>query len=95
MSPVSLEDKKAVQCNPMGICAASLIVGIISVAIVFGTDMASAGFIIGAVGLVLGGYAINVANRSQDKNRMILLAFAAIGIFTSIFGFIFGLAIFV
>jgi hypothetical protein len=79
--------------NPLGISMSSLIIGIISVALSLAVSQYIAGAIVGAVGLILGGYAVNYANRSRkDPRWKILVAAAGIGLMLSMIGFIYGFA---
>lgn len=76
--------------NPMGVCAITLLAGVAGFCLDFIATQYIAGLIVGAVGMVIGGYAINKANRSKDS-RMLLIALAGIGLVLSVVAFMLGL----
>lgn len=79
--------------NPAGLGALSLIIGVATVALVFATGQYLAGAILGAVGLALGGYAVNYANRSRNvPDWKVFLILGGIGLLLSMVGFIYGFA---
>lgn len=81
--------------NPMGFCIITLIFGLAGLGIVLAVaDKAVFGIALGAVGMVAGGYGINLANRTQGKDRTLLMAVAGIGIMASVMAFMLGLASF-
>ena len=76
--------------NPMGISAAVFLLGIIGAFAVFAAGQYIAGMMVGAVGMMAGGYAINVANRSKN-NRIMLVALPGVGLLLSVVAFMLGL----
>lgn len=79
--------------NPLGSGAITFICGLAGLLIaLLANDIAIAGLILGALGLVVGGYAINVANRAIDEQRMMYLSVAGIGLMLSVLAFMIGLA---
>jgi hypothetical protein len=91
----SLEDNLSGKSarNPLGISMLSFILGIMSVAMSLAVSQYIVGAIIGAVGLIIGGYAVNYANRSRkDPRWKMFVAFAGIGLMLSMVGFIYGFA---
>lgn len=76
--------------NPMGICAVSLILGVIGVTLDFAVDQRLIGMIVGAIGLMVGGYAINLANR-PSPNKTMYLVLSGLGLFLSVLAFMMGL----
>ncbi len=87
-----MDDINVPQSNPMGKCIAALLCGLIGVVLVFIDGMAAIGFAIGAIGLVLGGFAINIASKSTGNERMMLMAFAGLGIMLSVLAFMLGIS---
>lgn len=74
----------------MGMCALVLLLGIAGICLVFLAGQHTGGMIAGAIGLVAGGYAINIANRSAD-NRIMFVAIAGTGLLLSVIAFMIGL----
>lgn len=88
------DDYKTPQRNPMQIGIISIVCGALGLICCYLVDGAAlAGCILGAIGLFVGGYGINYANHAPEKDRMMLVAIAGIGIFISIFAFMFGLVL--
>ncbi len=89
----SLEDDyyKGRTRNPMSVAILSLGLGIVSVILCLIPEY-PAGALVGAVGLVIGGYAVNYVNRSGGDMKQILLVAGALGLFLSMIGFILGFA---
>jgi hypothetical protein len=79
--------------NPLGLCALSLIIGIIAFVMDFAMSQYIVGAIAGAVGLMIGGYAVNYANRSRtNANWKAFLILSGIGLCLSMVAFIYGFA---
>ena len=77
--------------NPMGYVLLTLACGVLGMVIVFAlSDLSLVAVILGAVGMVIGGFAINVANRFPTNDRIKYVAIAAVGIMTSVMAFMFG-----
>jgi FtsH-binding integral membrane protein len=80
--------------NPVGFALLSLFLGVVSVFCVVtfeGTQMVVVlGTIGGAAGMVVGGYAMGLSNRSKTVDRIQFMAFSAVGIMASVIAFMFG-----
>jgi len=78
--------------NPVAYGLLSLVCGIFGVVsfYIFDQPMVAAG--LGAVGMVIGGFAINIASHFplSDKNRPQYMGFAATGIMASVIAFMLG-----
>ena len=70
---------------------AALVLGVVSVCLVAFDVSDIAGLVLGAVGLVLGGYSFNYSRLANHANKNVYLACSAIGLLTSVAGFMFGL----
>ncbi len=87
------DDYNEVPRNPAGYAIISLILGVIGTVIVFMfSEQAMISVIIGAIGMVLGGFAINLSNHFPTNDRVQFMALSGIGILTSVISFMFGLA---
>lgn len=75
----------------MMIAAVGLIIGVISAVSVYMFDD-MIGLIVGAVGLVLGGYSVNLSNHCKTSEKMAFLIMSGIGLALSMIGFMLGLA---
>ncbi len=83
--------RKPRERNPLAFSIAALIVGILSVALIL-VDGAEYGSVaIGAVGLVIGSYSVNIPRYLNPENKSLCMALAGAGTFLSIIGFIAGL----
>ena len=71
--------------------AAALAVGIIAAALCLMEGYGYAAAAAGAVGMVLGGYAVNVPRLLNSDNKAVLIAVAAVGLILSMVGFMLGL----
>lgn len=81
--------------NPMAFSAVALIVGIIAIALCFVGDSSVAAIAIGAVGLVLGSYSVNIPRYMPDcDNKNMYMGIAGIGMILSVCGFMLGLMYF-
>ncbi len=69
---------------------AVLACGVLSVALAFFVAMAGAA--VGAVGLIVGGYAINAVRIVKPVNQNVLMVASAAGLLLSMIGFILGFA---
>ncbi|MDN5357725.1 MAG: zinc-ribbon domain-containing protein [Candidatus Methanomethylophilaceae archaeon] len=76
--------------NVNALASAVLICGVLSIFLAFLT--AFAGIALGAVGLLIGGYAINAVRIVKPDNEKILVVAAAAGLLLSMVGFILGFA---
>lgn len=77
--------------NPIGYCVLSLICGVVGTIIVFtfkDLSLVSAG--LGAIGMIIGGYAIGVANHFPTQDRVQFMFLAGVGIMVSVIAFMFG-----
>ncbi len=76
--------------NALVYCAAALAIGAVAIILAF-TIKGYAAVAVGAVGLIVGGYAINVPRLLNSSNKTLLVAIAGAGLMLSIVGFMFGL----
>ena len=83
---VDATDKKR---NPMMFAGISLVLGIIACAAYF-IDQSIVAVLVGAVGMVLGGYSVNLPRLLDDSNKTVCMVLSVIGLFASIIGFLFG-----
>lgn len=79
--------------NSLAFAVVSLIVGVIAIALAFvdGADIGAV--IVGAIGMLVGSYSVNLPRYLQDKNKGVCMGLSGIGMILSVFGFIVGLAI--
>jgi|GEM_PF-509044 len=76
--------------NAMLYCAAALAIGVVAIALVF-TVGGYGAVAAGAIGLVAGGYAVNVPRLLKSSNRTVLTIIAGIGLMLSMIAFMYGL----
>jgi hypothetical protein len=77
--------------NPLGYALISLFCGIVGTAVVFGLpDLSIAAAVLGAAGMVIGGFAIGVANRHPSTDRIPLMLLAGAGVMMSVISFMLG-----
>lgn len=76
--------------NVNALSLAVLACGVVSVALTF--FVAIAGAAVGAVGLIVGGYAINAVRIVKPGNQNVLMVASAAGLLLSMVGFILGFA---
>ncbi len=88
--PVSKMKKEKTSTDVLVYAIAALILGVLSVGM-FLADMSVGGIVAGILGMVDGGYSINLPRYIQC-NKVVCSAMAGIGILLSIVGFIFNLA---
>lgn len=87
------EDYDEIPRNPVGYALVALFCGVIGTVITFTlTDYSMVSTILGAVGMVIGGFAINVANHFPTRDRVPFMGLSAVGLMTSVIAFMFGLA---
>ncbi len=72
-------------------CAAALAIGAVAIILALVVKQGYAAAAVGAVGLVAGGYAINMPRILGGPSKAALTAVAGIGLMLSIVGFMFGL----
>lgn len=77
--------------NPMAFSAVALIVGIVAIALCFVDGAAVGGIVVGAIGLVIGSYSVNLPRYLQEGNKGLCMGLAGVGMILSVFGFILGL----
>ena len=80
--------------NPMAFVVIALVVGVVSVALGFVDGAAIGGVVVGALGLVLGSYSVNLPRYLQDSNKGVCMGLAGVGMILSVFGFILGLMVY-
>jgi len=79
--------------NPVGYCLLAIACGIVGVVIVFtAKDLALVSLGLGAIGMVVGGYAIGLSNHFPTKDRVQFMGLSAVGIMVSVIAFMFGFA---
>ena len=89
------DDYNGLPRNPMGFVLVSLVCGIIGTAVVFLlSDYSLLSAILGATGMVIGGFSISLAHHFPTKERMQYMGFAAAGIMMSVISFMFGFVYF-
>ncbi|MBR4504600.1 MAG: zinc ribbon domain-containing protein [Candidatus Methanomethylophilaceae archaeon] len=71
--------------------AIALALGVIAAALCMMDNLGYAAAAVGAVGMVVGGYAINVPRLLNSDNKAVLVTIAAIGLILSMVGFMLGL----
>lgn len=79
--------------NPLAFAVAALVVGIVAVALAFVDGAEYGAILVGAVGLVLGSYSVNLPRYLQPENKTTCIGLSAAGAVLSVFGFIAGLAV--
>lgn len=78
--------------NPLGFALVSLLCGVIGAVIAFAfADLSMVAVILGAIGMVMGGFAINLSNHFPTNDRIMFMGLSAVGILTSVIAFMFGL----
>ncbi|MDR1405234.1 MAG: hypothetical protein LBJ20_06715 [Candidatus Methanoplasma sp.] len=78
--------------NPAGYAILSLVCGAVGTAIIFAVpEQSMVSVILGAIGLTVGGFAINLSNRSPTDGRVKLMGLSAAGILLSVMAFMFSL----
>jgi hypothetical protein len=85
-------DYDPVPRNPLGLSLLAMIVGIIGTVIAFRIQsLLIAAIILGAVGMIIGGYAVSLGNHTHTPDRLQYMLMAGVGIMTSVIAFIVGL----
>ncbi len=77
--------------NPLIISTAALLVGAVAIALVFAQDSSVYPLAVGAVGLVLGSYSLNVPRHLNSDNKTVCMAISAVGMVLSIIAFMLGI----
>lgn len=78
--------------NPLAFAVLALVVGLVSAILIF-VDGAEYGAIgVGAVGLILGSYSVNLPRYLNPNNKSVCMGLATAGVVLSVFGFILGFA---
>ncbi len=88
------EKDTAKKKNQIVFAGASLVVGVIVIALGFVENAEISAVVVGAVGIVLGSYSVNLPRYLHDSNKGICMALAGIGMILSVFGFILGLTVY-
>ncbi len=76
--------------NALLYCGAALAVGVVAIVLAF-TVKGYAAAAVGAIGLVAGGYAVNVPRLLNSDNKALLTIVAGIGLMLSMIAFMYGL----
>jgi hypothetical protein len=78
--------------NPMTWGLIALLLGGIGIVLIFATDQYMIATFLGAAGMLVGGYAISVANKFSDiaAEKLPYMGLAAAGIFASVLAFMVG-----
>jgi len=86
------DDYRDIPKNPLGFAVLALFCGVTGtfIAQVF-TDHAYIAIGLGAVGLLVGGYAISLSNHYPGPDRMQFMLLAGVGLMTSVIAFMFGI----
>ncbi|MCL1811569.1 MAG: hypothetical protein FWG41_05070 [Methanomassiliicoccaceae archaeon] len=85
------DDYRDIPRNPVGYAILSLFCGVIGTVIVFRfSELSVASVVLGAVGMVIGGFAISLANHFPTKDRLQYIWLAGTGIMASVICFMFG-----
>jgi len=69
----------------------ALILGIVSIIPIVMNTAYVAAVVLGAIGLVMGGYSFNVPRLMNAPNKGVMMAMSAIGLILSVIAFIYGL----
>ena len=77
--------------NPVVYGILSLVCGTVGTGLAFYTDYFMIATILGAVGMVVGGFSVSIANHFPSKDRFQYMWFAVAGIMASVIAFMFGL----
>ena len=77
--------------NPLAFALVSLAVGAVALVLAFLDGTEIAGLALGAVGVMLGSYSVNVPRLLDSENKMLCVSLAGIGLVLSMIGFILGL----
>ncbi len=78
--------------SPSTFAYVTLVCGVFSALLLMIVPVAS--IVLGAVGLTLGGYSINISRISDKKDANLLVVFSAVGLLLSMLGFILGFVYF-
>lgn len=76
--------------NPLAFAGVACLLGILSLATCL-TVSGAAGAGLGAIGMVLGGYSVNLPRYIAGSNKALCMSLAGLGIALSVIGFLFGL----
>ncbi|MBR6037470.1 MAG: zinc ribbon domain-containing protein [Candidatus Methanomethylophilaceae archaeon] len=77
--------------NAAMFCALALVIGIAAAALCIKDDTAIAAVVLGAAGMVLGGYAVNLPRLLGGDRKTLLTLIAGVGLMLSMVGFMLGL----
>ena len=69
----------------------ALIIGVAAAALAFFESTYVVGIVLGAFGLVIGGYSFNVPRLMNADNKTILMLMSGIGLILSVFAFMYGI----
>lgn len=87
------DDYNEIPRNPAGYAIASLLCGVAGTVIVFNLEgQAIISVILGAVGMLVGGFAINLSNHFPTNDRVQFMILSGMGILSSVISFMFGLS---
>lgn len=78
--------------NPLAFALVSLVIGAAGLVLAFLDGTEIAGLVLGAVGVLLGSYSVNVPRLLNSDNKTLCVSLAGIGLVLSMIGFILGLA---
>lgn len=79
--------------NPAVFTGLAIILGVVSVALAFIIGQGAGASAVGAVGMVLSGYAIGIPRHLECENKQLYMAMAGVGIALNVIGFMYGLAL--
>ncbi len=80
--------------NLIAFAGASLVVGIITIALGFVEGVEIGAVIVGAVGMILSSYSVNLPRYLHDSNKWVCMVISGLGIILNVFGFILGFAVY-
>ncbi|MDR1690506.1 MAG: hypothetical protein LBR42_01505 [Candidatus Methanoplasma sp.] len=90
---MNVDDYNEIPRNPLWYGVLSMACGVIGTVIVFTlSEQAMISVILGAIGMLVGGFAINLSNHFPTNARTSFMGIAGVGIMTSVISFMFGLA---
>lgn len=78
--------------NPLMFSGIAIIIGAIAAALAFMDGTAVYGAVVGAVGMVLSGYSVNLPRYIAGANKSLCMALSGVAIVLSVIGFLMGLA---
>ena len=78
--------------NPLAFALVSLVIGAVAIVMAFLDGTEIVGLLLGAVGVLLGSYSVNVPRLLDSENKTLCVSLAGVGLVLSMIGFIIGIA---